>query len=104
MKILLLSMVLLMGCGAKALMPDELPRPGFSWQPMPGVVISATDTPNLYQITLRCNAFLDFETGKISEEVLEVCEVSDYEEEAYYLISTDQIADLLEHKRSYWDK
>ena len=99
MKVLLLSMFLLMGCGAKALMPDELPRPGFVWQPFPGVVFTPSEHPGLYKITIRCNAALDFEDFEVSKEVIEPCEAKDFAGEVHYLVTTDQVADLAE----YWD-
>ena len=99
MKILLLLMCLLIGCGNRALLPDELPRPGFSWSPFPGVVFTESEHPGLYRITVRCNALLDFEDFQISKEVLTPCEAQDFAGKVHYMVTSDQVADLAE----YWD-
>ena len=104
MKILLLSMFLLMGCGAKALLPDELPRPGFSWSPLIGLVLTATDTPGQYLAEIDCRTKLDFDEYKISEDKYFPCEMMGIEGKAWILVSKDQIAELFEYKKGYLDK
>lgn len=100
MKTLILLSLLLVGCG-KTLMPDELPEPGMVWTPFPGITIYSTPHPQMYEVAIRCNAALDFDTFKISEEVLEPCEIKDFEGEVFFILTPVQIQELKEYWVTY---
>lgn len=104
MKVLLLSMVLLMGCGGKALLPDDLPAPGFSWSPLIGLVITATDIPNHYLVEIDCRTELDFETAKVSDDLYFPCDVAGIEGKAIIGVTKQQLADFFEYKKGYLDR
>ena len=101
--LILISLLILSGCGQKSLSSSSLPVPGFSFSPVVGVVLTATDTPGLSRVDIDCRTEWDFDTGEISDDTYTPCEVADIEGKAGFYITADQIAALLEYKKQYWD-
>ena len=91
------------GCGAPPWLKTNTSEiPNFVWSPFPGVVIEDSEYDNLYSITVKCAAYLDFNDFTISK-LEDTCAADDFVGEAYFLISQDQLKELAIFKKRYWD-
>lgn len=107
MKHLLLTclIVLVTGCGETikpVVIKEENTRPGFSWSPMVGVIITATETPHRFVVSVRCIDYYDMlhNTLSVTEHP---CETMDYTGKAYFLITREQLQDWSEYRTRYYD-
>ena len=91
--------VFLVACGTTPV-PIETPTPGLKWTPVAGIVLTATDKPDLYEVEITCKAWLDFATQTISE-IDQECEISNYEGTALFLVTREQIQQNFDYWRRY---
>ena len=95
----IVGIFLIIACGTTPV-PVETPTPGLKWTPVAGIVLTATDKPDLYEVEITCKAWLDFATQTISK-VDQECEISNYEGTALFLVTREQIQQNFDYWRRY---